>query len=200
MPWLAIKLFFGGFLKRLTGAFSALLGWIGRYPWQAACLALLLASAWLWRGWNGERAGRLADNLAADAAMKSVMDASEANAAAAQAQVKAVEAKSAELAKDADHAHELALQNARTATDRFIAANRVRPGQGGSCPAPAPAEGNDPGVPPEVPSDPLVFVREPDLQALVEWATVGVEAHNHAVDKINAGLAKVPEGWPEPAF
>jgi hypothetical protein len=198
MPFLLLKLL--GIGRWLKEAFSALLGWVGRYPWQAGLIAALCLAGWQWRGKEAALDKLAAQELAHAEYVRDVKAASEANAAAAIAQVKAVEAKSAELAKDADHAHELALQDARAATAAYISRNRVRQGPGGSCPGPAPAEGNDPGVPPEVPSDPLVFVREPDLQALVEWATVGVEAHNHAVDKINAGLAKVPEGWPEPAF
>ncbi len=46
MSWLAIKLFLGGALKRLTGLFAV----IGRYPWQTAVIVLLALSAGLWRG------------------------------------------------------------------------------------------------------------------------------------------------------
>jgi hypothetical protein len=189
-----------GARKWLSRAFSAVARFIKDNPWRALAIFSLLAFVWAWRGWGGEEEDHAVTRQAHKAKLEQIEAASQRNLAAALDQVKAVEAKSAELAKDADHAHELALQDARAATAAYISRSRVRPGQGGSCPAPASAEGNDPGLPAEVPSDPLVAIREPDLQALVEWATVGVEAHNHAVGKINAGLAKVPEGWPDPAL
>lgn len=42
-----------GWLRKAAGA---VLGFVARYPWQAACVALLCASAWLWHGWNRTKA------------------------------------------------------------------------------------------------------------------------------------------------
>lgn len=39
-----------GFVKE---AFKAALGFVTRYPWQSAAIALLVACAWLWRANNG---------------------------------------------------------------------------------------------------------------------------------------------------
>lgn len=44
MPWLALR------LLGLKSALGRALGVVGRYPWQAAVLALALASLWLWHG------------------------------------------------------------------------------------------------------------------------------------------------------
>jgi hypothetical protein len=171
---------------------------VGQYPWQAALIASLCLSGWLWRGRQEARVNAAKWETAYGDQRLAYEKASQDAHDLAVAQVKAVEARSEQKAKEADHAHEIALRVARSATDRFVAANRVRPDQVGSCPAPSASEGNGPGLPPEVPSDPIVAVREPDLQALVEWATVGVEAHNHAVDRINAGTAKAPMDLPQP--
>lgn len=188
-----------GIGKWLKDALGRLLSAIMAHPKEAALIALALACVWLWRGWNAEQDAHALTKQDHKLELDRRDAASQANLAAALAQVKLVEAKSAQLAKDADHAHELALQDARSATDRYIAANRVRPRAGGSCPAAAATEGNDPGVPAGLPADTgMVAVRETELQAFVDWVTFGVAAHNHAVGKINAGTAKVPEGFPKP--
>ena len=62
MTWLAAKLFLGGALKRLWEALTGALKLALRHPWQAAIIALCVLSAWLWRGWSGEEAGRKADS------------------------------------------------------------------------------------------------------------------------------------------
>lgn len=198
MPFLLLKLL--GIGRWLKEAATALFRAILAHPKEAAIIALCASSLWLFRGRQAARVEAARWETAFGDQKLTYERASKEAAALALAQVKAVEAKSAQLAKDADHAHELAQRDARDATARFAAAHRVRPNQVCRSDAPAPAEGNDPGLPADLPPDPLVAIREPDLQALVEWATVGIEAHNLSVDKVNAGLAKVPEGWPEPDF
>jgi hypothetical protein len=200
MTLLAIKLFLGGMLKRLTAALSALLGWIGRRPWQAAVIALLALSALLWRG-NVSRdrtIARMTEQHAKELAQRDA--ASDANLALAHAQVAALQAKYNEQAKEAQDDYEAASRDADANLARYVAANRVRPDQVCRSNAPAPGEGENPAVPPAMPSDTgMVANRESDLQALVEWTKVGVTAHNDAVRKIEDGTAE-PVEWPAPAF
>ncbi|MDE2434753.1 MAG: hypothetical protein KGM49_00700 [Sphingomonadales bacterium] len=87
----------------LRGAAGALRGLIGRYPLQAALIASLCLSGWLWHGWDREKAHHLSDRAAAEETMRQFRAASDANAAAAIAQVKAAEARSAQQAKDNTH-------------------------------------------------------------------------------------------------
>lgn len=160
-----------------------------RYRWLIAVVPLALALAW--QSWQAHRWHKAADK--ARAAIVALQAASDANKAAAIAQVKAVEAKSAQIAKEADHAHETTLADARAATARYAAAHRVRADQVCSGPTAIAAERDNPGERPEMPADPsMVAVSETDLQALVDWLAYGVAEHNRSVDKIKAGLA-VPE-------
>ena len=96
MTWLAIKLFLGGALKRLWEAITALFGLVRIYPREAIIVALLVAFAWAWHG-NTKR-----DRVIADwqTAAKAWQSASDANKAAAIAQVKATEAKYKQAAKE----------------------------------------------------------------------------------------------------
>jgi hypothetical protein len=48
-------------LPALKSAASWLLSALAKHPWQTACLLLLCASVWLWRGWDAEKAGRKDD-------------------------------------------------------------------------------------------------------------------------------------------
>lgn len=184
-----------GILKWLREGLTSLLGLVRRYPLHAALIASLCLAGWLWLGKTAAEGERDAEIAGRKADWVLYEQASAANRAAQIAQVKAIEAEYERQAKDAQHAYDIALQGARTATDRYIAANRVRAG-GCVSPASAPGEGSNPGIPAELPADSgMVAIRETDLQALVEWLAIGVSEHNRAVDKINAGLAEV-----EPAF
>jgi hypothetical protein len=187
IPWLAIKLFAGGLLKRLWEAATALLGLIRRYPLQMALIAALCLAGWQWRG-KQQALDKLArcetESAAKDAASK-------ANAAAQLEQKRAWEAKSTALAKDADNAYTQGMADARTATDRYIAANRVRPPANRLSAPRASGQGNDPAIPESLPADTgLVGVSESDLQACAGAVTYSIAAHNNAVDKIVAGLAE----------
>jgi hypothetical protein len=197
MPFFLLKLL--GIGRWLKQAFSALLGWVMRYPLHAGLIVALCLSGWLWRGRQAARQEAAQWEQAFVDQKAAYEKASKEASGLALAQVKAVEARNAALAKDAQHAYELGSQAADTALARYVAANRVRPNQVCRSPAPAPGEGSDPGVPADLPPDTgMVGIREPDLQALVEWTKVGIAAHNGAVDKINAGTAV--RGLPEPAF
>jgi len=142
MTWLAIKLFLGSALKRAWGWITALLGWAGRNPWQAAVVALLIALAWTWHG-NTKRDRVIAKM---ETAAKAWQQASDANKAAAIAQVKATEAKFEKATKETDDAHSKELAQAMSATDRYAAAHRVRPKASSVRPADPASEGSDSAV------------------------------------------------------
>lgn len=191
---IAIKLFMAGALKRLSGVF----GLIGRYPWQAAVIALCGLAGVLWHV-----IGNRNDTIAAkDAQIAQIMRASEANHTAQIAQVKALEAKSETIAKEAEHEHQIAIADSHSAIDRYAASHRLPAQNLCRSAASAASQGNNPGVPPEMPSDPsMVAITRDDLQALGEWVAFGVTAHNNAVAKIEAGTAKVGDrAIPDPAF
>lgn len=187
IPWLALRLL--GLRSALTSAFTWATASASRMLAIALCVALLGAT-WAYRGWSKEKAAHRADIAAWTAA-------SAANEAAQIAQVKALEAKSQQIAKEADHDYKIAVADARTATDRYADAHRCTVRQAASVsPASSPSQGNDPGVPAQVPADSdLVAVSRTDLQALTEWLALGVKAHNNAVDKIADGTAvpAIPE-------
>ena len=136
----------------------------------------------LW--WDGYKA-----NLAQSRAeVKAIKTASEENARLAWAQKERAEAESRKLAKDAQDAYDQARAATRTRLADY--SGRMRLDKVCRSNPAAAAKGNDPGVPAGLPADSdLVAVRETDLQALVEWLAIGVEARNNAVDKVNAGKA-----------
>ena len=184
MPFLLLKLL--GIGKWLRGAATALLGVVGRYPWQSACIALLALSAGLWRGNVSKE--RLIVYMKAERVK--ILDAQDQARAAQLAVNKAAEDKSRQIAKDSDNAHAIELADARTAADRYIAANRVRPdGAYRPGPAIATAQGDNPGVPDGLPAAGFVVVSDSDVQACTAATSYAVAAHNQAMDKIAAGLA-----------
>lgn len=91
-----------GIGKWLKEAATALLSLAGRYPWQAACIALLCLSAGLWRG-NVKRDHIIA---AKDAEIAQRDKQYAANLAAQIEQTRQWEAKSEQAAKDVDNAYE----------------------------------------------------------------------------------------------
>lgn len=108
-------------------ALAALWSIIGRYPLQAALIASLCACAWLWRG--KEAAQDRADTYAAQilTEREACADAQRNAAIRAKAAIAAQEARYKEQADHADVQYTQALGNARSALDRYIATNRVRP-------------------------------------------------------------------------
>lgn len=86
-------------------------------------------------------------------------------------------AKEKEQARAADQSHAKELADARSATDRYIDANRVHPAR--SCNSPATATA-DAGVPQEVSSSPLVAVSDSDVRACSDAVIYAVEAHRWA--------------------
>ena len=111
---------------RATGLANRLWTIARAYPMQAAIIALVCLSVWLWQGKRGanERADRATATLKADRALYTA--AQEEAKARAIAAVKAQEARYQEQAANADQSHRQALETAYSALDRYIAANRVR--------------------------------------------------------------------------
>lgn len=79
-------------------------------------------------------------------------------------------------ARAADKSHTKELADARSATDRYIAAHRMRPA--GSCHSPAPAAPSA-GLPQEVPTDP-VMVGSSDVRACGDLYAYALAAHQWA--------------------
>lgn len=175
-------------LLRLLGiarkAAQALFALVMRYPLQAALIASLCASLWLWQGKreavkraDAEHAGRVADRAAYTEAQR------QAAILARQAR-EAQERRYAEQAEKADHDHELALADAMGRADRFIAAHRVRTAGAVARPASDPGSaaeghrpesGDGPGAAPELvavtPDDVRICTANTTrLEAVREWA------------------------------
>ena len=201
---LAIKLFLGGLLKRLINAATALLGIVGRYPWQAACIALLCLSAWLWHGkgvehrrYLAERGGRAADRHAFEQA--------QIEAQAKQDKQDAANFASQQAANDEQRKDHAKLEAARgDAVARFIAPRRVRgpeASSGSPSGAGVAAVPDSPGSPVDgQPTSDLVAVKPEDIDA---WSKVELQNADRGAylrGLIEQGLA-VPESavvWPEP--
>lgn len=169
-----------GFIGKLA---KAALGVARKHPWQAAVIALLLACAWMWTGWNGTAAdlqdckdARAADRAAYEQAQREAAEKARAARLAKEAQYR-------EQAERTDREHEQELADANARAERYIAGNRVRPqiaggASGGTGAGPeggSASSSNGPG------QDPLmVAVTEDDvrictenttrLQSVREWA------------------------------
>lgn len=173
-----------GWLKKLA---VALVDLARRYPWQALALVLLCACAWQTR-----QAHEWRDTSHRwQAAAKAMQDASEANAAAALAQHKAWEAKSAQIAKDSENDHAKALADARGAADRYIATHRVRTVQGGICAAPAAGQGEGAGLPekPAAEAD-MVAMSAGDITTCATDYTYAQSAYEWAKGLLDQGLGE----------
>lgn len=156
-----------GLGKWLREAATALFGVVARHPWQAALIASLCLSAWLWWGRNEAR-DQLAQRIAA-----------EKSAAGAQKRVNdAAQAHYTEKANEADTKHEAMVAEAFDATQRFIDRHRVQPADR-ACKAPAPASGDSAPVHVEVPAAGVV-VAEADVQRCAAWQAYGVAANEWA--------------------
>lgn len=162
MIW-ALKLL--GWAKVALNAVAAL---IVRYPLQAALVASLCLSGWLWRGWNK-----------AEAKIEAIELAAKQSEALHRAAIKAQQDKFDRLKKETDDGYKAALADAGDRTDRFIAANRVR-GKSCAIEAAAPGQGEGAGSPQEPSAEAFVAVTEADVkacagawvyaQASYEWA------------------------------
>ena len=181
-----------GIGKWLREAATALLRLAGRYPWQAALIASLCLSGWLWHG-NTKRDRVIAGWQAASKAWEA---ASDANAAKAIAQVKAVEAKSAALAKD-NQIHEQDIRRDYGARS-IVYADRMRADKVCGRTAPAPAQDNPAPVDNSPGQDAIVVSRD-DFDILTENTIRLKAAHDWGLALVKEGLAE-PVVWPEPAL
>ena len=160
------------FLSALWSRLRAIMALAARYPWQISCIVLLCASAWLWRGWGHETAGRRADITKFAAAQV------EAEAIAQRA-LADTERRYRIKANDADHAYQAQLADARTATAEFIRTHRVRPvDPGAASQAPAPAARGSAAVPAPMPTG--VVVDQVDVQACADLYVYSLAAHDWA--------------------
>jgi hypothetical protein len=128
------------------------------------------------------------------AAANSALDA--VNAASKTARDKQIQinlerkGKSDDLAKQGDDSFALAARAAGPATTRYIDRWRVRNVcEGLTKRRDLAAQGNDAVVPEEMPAG-AVLVSEGDVQACTGATAYAIEAHNHAMSKIEAGIAE----------
>jgi hypothetical protein len=203
MTWLAVKLFFGGALKRLTEALTALLGWIARYPWQAALIASMCLSGWLWRGRQAARV-EAARWEQAFVDQKAAYQKAQADALLAQiAADKANLAAQTALAAQVEQAHAANDTIRKNAVDTYARAHPVRLcRQAHASPASGPGETSvpgDPGQPDEAPADAdLVAITRTDLDHLAAKAMRDSEWMNWADALIKQGRAVKASDLPVP--
>ena len=151
-----------------------------RIPWQAyAAIAAAIALWWLYSAGhsNGLAKGR-AELAAAVEAYEDAQAESERLHLAAKAEQ---ERRYAELAERADNDHDRNQAAASTATDRFIAANRVRdcrPVAGATSGAVAAPDDHDTGVSESLPAG--IVLGEVDVRACAALYTYAVSAHDWA--------------------
>jgi len=186
MPWLAIKLFMGGALKRLLNGLSALFNIARSHPWQFALALALCLSGWLWRGKQSAIAER-------DAARAETAQAINAGQQALAAQIKLhdeTKAAYAAAAKDADNAHEIELAAASDRTERYISSHGVRQACGSRASvASAPAEDRSAGLHEEVPADSVV-VSAADVRTCTAATSYAVSAWKWGQSLKADGLAQ----------
>jgi hypothetical protein len=110
-----------GVRKAAVAAF----GVFARYPWQTACIALLLASAWLWHGWDKADARLKSCEIGRVADRKAYTDAQATALVKAKAAKAATEKKYSDLAERTDADAQKAHDSAMAAAERYIAAHRL---------------------------------------------------------------------------
>lgn len=167
--WLLTAL---GVLKRAAQSLFAL---VTRYPMQAALIVALVAAGWFWHGKGvalKERDAALTQNAQILAASK------EAERLAVAAR-EATETRYRNLANAIDKEHASKLADAGTRTDAYIRLHQVRGCSPGK--AIASAQGNNPGIPSEVPAGSLVALTDSDVQACAGAVTYAMDARNWAL-------------------
>jgi hypothetical protein len=153
------------------------------YPLQAAIIALLCLSAWLY--WSKQN---LRDTVAQREATIAQMKQASKDATAAQIALNAERTrKETDNAKQSDLRYVAAQTAAGDATVRYIDRWRVRPN---SCRSEtdSAAESSHSEVS-DAMSARTILVSERDVQACSAATGYAIEAHNHAVSQIEAGLA-----------
>jgi hypothetical protein len=175
-----IGLIFGSVINRLSGAFSALLGFVTRNPLLAALIASLCLSGWLWHRDNVHIHQRDECATARKADRLVYINAEAEASAKAIAALQAQEAHYTVKAKEADHAYQITLSDAHNDADHFIAAGGMRDkaarsASGSAAPRP---QGGDSSVPVDVPG--FTLVDNIDVRRCSDLAPYSVNAHNWA--------------------
>jgi hypothetical protein len=205
MTWLAIKLFFGGLLKRLTGVISTLLGWVGRYPWQAALIVALCLSGWLWRGRQAARV-EAAQWEQKFTDQKATYEKAQADALLAQiAADKGNTGTQTGINKEVELVSVQIEAARKDAVAQYARANPVRvcrqapaSAPSGAGPANVPDNPGQPDGPTEIPG--MVAITRDDLDDLTREAVQGAERFNYLDALIKEGLAVKASELPTPAF
>lgn len=172
MIWLLTAL---GWAKK---ALTALADLARRYPREAAIIALLCLCGWLWHG-----------KTRADDRTRAIVAASERAEADMLAAIKAQQDGYNILAKEADREHTQALADAGNRTDRFIAANRVRPETCQPDRAAEASQGDAATAPQVTPAD-AVLVEAADVRACSAAAVYAQSSYEWAQGMVAKGLAK----------
>jgi len=198
-----------GFGKRLielaTEAVSGLLRIIRDHPWQAALIAALVLSGWLWRGRQAARV-EAAHWEQAFTDQKAAYEKAQADALLAQiaADKREFELKTL-LAEKADDLSRISTERTRIAVADYARRNTVRlcpqtPASGGGGTGSVGVPGG-PGQPAreETPADWIAITR-PDLDALAEQAVQGAVKTEFLNAAVAAGWAVKASELPGPAF
>lgn len=159
-------------------ALTAILDLARRYPREMAIVALLCLAAWLWQGWNK-----------ANAYSAALISASDKASAAFRAQIKAQQDSYNILAKETDREHKKALADAGDRTDRFIAANRVRP-QACRPDRATQASQDQAAAAPQVSAPDAVLVDASDVRACSAAAVYAQSSYEWAQGLVAKGLAE----------
>lgn len=164
----------GALLKARSLLVDALAAAI-RNPMPFALAASLVASVWLWHGWNGEVAKRAADKAAYTAAQAQATAQWAATFAAREKEWKGIsDAQQAQSAKD--------LASANAMADRAIAAGRVRleAALGKARQSAAASKSDGAPVHDDVPTD-AVLVDGSDVRSCTDWVAFGMNARDYVL-------------------
>jgi hypothetical protein len=155
------------------------LSFLKRVPWQAyAAIAAALALWWLYSaGFDRGLAKGRAELAAAVAAYEDAQEQAHRLALAAKAEQ---EARYRELAGRIDNDHVRNQAAASSATDRFIAANRVQPCPAGGATGGTPASPDDHSAGLPAPLSPGIVLGEADVRACAALYTYAADAHKWA--------------------
>jgi hypothetical protein len=153
------------------------------YPLQAAIIALLCLSAWLY--WSKQN---VRETVAQREATIAQMEQASKDAKAAQIAMNAERTrKDTDNAKQSDSRYIAAQAAAGDATIRYIDRWRVQPNRCSGQTNSAPQGDNSEVL--DAMSARTILVSERDLQACTGATTYAIEAHNHAISQIEAGVA-----------
>lgn len=192
-----------GIGRWLKEASSALFGLVRRYPLQAALIASLCLSGWLWRGRQAERV-EAARWETAFSDQKLAYEKAQAEAKAKQiaADTRELELKSL-LSEKADDLSRLSSERTRIAVADYARTHRLRceAADGAASGTASPGVPGDPGRAPESPeAADMVAVTRSDLDALADEAVQGAVRQRYLNALIDAGWAVPASRLPRPAL